>query len=111
MPTRIPFHFDENVDAAIAHGLRVRGVAVTTAGDVGMLRASDEAHLVFARDHGRVMVTNDDDFLRLAPLHQPHAGIVYWHQTKYRIGEAIRRLLVLRQQYTLEAMQNRVVFL
>jgi predicted nuclease of predicted toxin-antitoxin system len=110
MPTLLLFHCDENVDAAIAHGLRRRGVDVTTAGEVGMLRASDEEHLRFAREHGRVLVTQDDDFLRLA-LQQPHAGLVYWHQTKYRIGEAIRRLLVLRQRYALEAMQNRVVFL
>jgi hypothetical protein len=51
MLTLIPFHVDENVDAAIVQGLRVRGVDVTTAGDMGMLRATDEAHLVFARDH------------------------------------------------------------
>ena len=111
MQSIIPFHFDESVHAAIAHGLRLRGVDLTTADEVGLLRASDATHLAFAREHGRVVVTNDDDFLRLAPISQPHAGIVYWHQTKYSIGEAIRHLLALRQQYSLEDMQNRVVFL
>ncbi len=40
------------------------------------------------------MLTNDEDFLTInaawTTAGKNHAGIVYWHQNKYSIGEAIR---------------------
>jgi hypothetical protein len=44
MTVRIRFHLDENVDSAVADGLRRRGVDVTMPNDVGLIGASDEAH-------------------------------------------------------------------
>jgi predicted nuclease of predicted toxin-antitoxin system len=87
MPT---FHLDESVNPAIAEGLRLRGIACTTSREVGLLGASNAAQLTFATSQQRILVTTDEDFLALAPL-QPHAGIVYWHQERRTIGEAIRR--------------------
>lgn len=42
MTDQIRFHLDENVDSAIADGLRRRGVDVTMPNDVGLIGASDE---------------------------------------------------------------------
>jgi hypothetical protein len=37
----IRFHLDENVDLAIASGLRRRGIDVTTSKEAGLIGASD----------------------------------------------------------------------
>ena len=44
----LKFHLDENIDSAIADGLRRRGVDVTMPVDVHLIGASDEEHLEFA---------------------------------------------------------------
>ena len=45
--------------------------------EAGMLGATDDRHLALANDLGRVLVTQDRDFLRLNRRGYPHAGIVY----------------------------------
>ena len=42
MPRTIRFHLDENVDPAIATGLKRYGIHVTTSIDAGLLRVPDE---------------------------------------------------------------------
>ncbi len=59
-------HADECVDGGIVSGLRRRGVDVVSAGEEGMLGASDEEHVARATVNGRVIVTADEDFLILA---------------------------------------------
>ena len=58
-------HLDEYCDPAIAAGLRLHRVDVTTNPDAGLLSAEDEEHIAYARDAGRVLFTRDEDFLRL----------------------------------------------
>ena len=48
MSEAIRFHLDENVDGAIAEGLRRRSIDVTTTPDVGLIGASDEEQVAFA---------------------------------------------------------------
>ena len=72
----IRFHLDENVDHAVAHGLRVRGINVTTALDAKLISASDEMHIAFALKEQRIVVTHDVDFLRLHETGADHPGIV-----------------------------------
>jgi uncharacterized protein with PIN domain len=66
MADRIRFHLDEHVDPAIATALRRAGIDATTTNEAGLRTQDDVAHLRFARDEGRVIVTRDQDFLRLA---------------------------------------------
>jgi len=61
----IRFHLDEHLARLVAQALRQYGVDVTTPSDVDLLSADDAGHLAFADSEGRVMVTHDDDFLRL----------------------------------------------
>ena len=103
-------HLDESVNPAIAEGLRLRGIDCTTSREVGLLGASDAEQLAFATSQQRTLVTTDEDFLALAPRH-PHAGILYWHQERRSIGEVIRRIVRLWEQYTSEAIRNQVMFL
>jgi predicted nuclease of predicted toxin-antitoxin system len=76
----IRFHLDEHVDPAIAAGLRARGIDVTTTIEAGLESATDETHLQFALGEGRVIFTQDRDFLRLHAAGAPHAGITYCEQ-------------------------------
>ena len=89
------FHLDENVDQALAHALRRRGIDVTLPGPAGLSGASDEEHLAFALREGRVAITHDADFLRLASRGTKHAGIAFCHFGSRTVGEMLRALLVL----------------
>jgi predicted nuclease of predicted toxin-antitoxin system len=66
------FHLDEHVAHAIADGLRRRGIDVTTTADAALLSASDDEHMAFAKRDGRVIVTQDTDFLRNAANDTTH---------------------------------------
>ncbi len=72
MPRTIRFHLDEHCPHAIADGLRRFGIDVTTATDAGLLRAPDEEHLTFGMAEGRVVFTQDEDFLVWNARAVPH---------------------------------------
>ena len=78
----IRYHLDESVPNSVANGLRLRGIDVTTTKEAGLLEASDEEHLQWAHEQGRVVFSCDDDFLRLASQGVPHSGVAYCHQRK-----------------------------
>ena len=92
---------DENVKEAIVAGLRQRGMDLVTAEERNQRRTDDEVLLETAAVEGRILLTNDADFLRIhaewMAAGRDHAGIVYWPQDR-PIGEAIRRIL----QYALQ---------
>ena len=44
---QIRYHLDESVAHAIGHGLRQRGIDVTTATEAGLIGATDEQHLEY----------------------------------------------------------------
>lgn len=106
----IKFYMDEHVPTAVVKGLRRRGVDVLTVQERGALAASDEEHLALAIEDGRVLFTQDADFLRLHAQGIPHAGIVYAHQ-QTQIGVVIRGLMLIYQVLDPQNMQNHVEFL
>jgi predicted nuclease of predicted toxin-antitoxin system len=85
---------DEHVPSAVTQGLRRRGVDVLTAQEAAMVTASDEEHLAFALSQGRVIFTQDADFLRLHVAGSNHAGIAYVHQ-QTPVGDMIRGLMLI----------------
>jgi hypothetical protein len=59
-------YLDQNIARATAELLRTQGHTVTTAHQVGMDRATDDAQLLLAAQRGWVLVThNIDDFILL----------------------------------------------
>lgn len=92
MAERVRYHLDENVDFDVAAGLRRHGIDVTTTSELGLRGASDEAQWEFVVAQGRVLVTHDTDFLRMAQKEQHHFGIVYSDKGTRSIGEMIRSL-------------------
>jgi len=105
------FHLDEHVPHAIAHGLRRRQIDVTTTTDAGLLSADDEDHVAFALRESRVIFTNDSDFLRIAALGMPHAGIVFCAPSESRIGDVIRYLALMCECLGPEDVANHVEYL
>ena len=75
MSQKIRFYADEHIAKAIILGLRQRGVDILAVQETGMLSASDAEHF-FKRAHSenRVIVTQDDDFLRFHAAGKKHSG-------------------------------------
>ena len=110
MPERIKFYTDEHVSRAVIEGLRRRGVDVLTTPEADMLGATDQAQLDLAAIQGRVIFTQDADFLRLHSKGRDHGGIIYAAQST-NAGELIRGLVLIYQILPAEDMQNHVEFL
>lgn len=110
MPQKIRFYADEHVANAVVRGLRQRGVDVLTVLEAGMLGASDAEHLRRARSEGRVMFTQDNDFLRLHAAGVDHSGIVYAPQ-QTSVMDIIRGLMVIYQVLDAEEMHGQIEFL
>lgn len=106
----IHFYTDEHVSRAVIRGLRQRGVDVLTVPDAVMMQATDEAHLDRALREGRVLFTQDTDFLRLAASGRPHAGIVYTRQHT-SVGTIIQGLMLVYQLLSAEEMFGRIEYL
>lgn len=94
----------------MAKGLRHRGVEVLTVNEAEMLGARDEEHLEFARTEECIIVSHDDDFLRLVAEGHSHSGLVYVPRER-SIGEMIRRLRRLADVFAEEGTTDRVEFL
>jgi predicted nuclease of predicted toxin-antitoxin system len=107
----VSFHLDEHIPPAVADALRSRGIDITTTADAGMVGTSDREHLAFAASAGRVVITQDVDFLRLHAEGTPHAGIAFWRQQTRTIGEVLRRLLLIHAAMSPDDMKNRVEYL
>jgi len=110
MGQRIRFYTDEHVSKAVVKGLRERGVDVLTVLEAGLLGASDEEHLGRARAEGRVLFTQDDDFLRLHAAAADHAGIVYAPQPT-SVGDIIFGLMLVYQTLDADDMLGQLEYL
>lgn len=110
MADRIRFHLDEHVDPAIAAALQRAGIDVTTTIQAGLRTKDDEAHLRFARGESRVIVTRDQDFLRLAKGPLDHAGIVFYTANQ-SIREIIEGLILIYEVMMPGEMIGRVDYL
>ena len=111
MPQTIRFHLDEHCPTAVVDGLRRRGIDVVTTVEANLRSAKDEAHLAYWFAQGRVLFTQDEDFLRLHAAGSPHAGIAYCHQETRSVGEIIRGLQLIWEVYDPEEMAGRIEYL
>lgn len=109
MPS-VRFHLDEHVSHAIARGLRMRGIDVTTSTEVGLLGADDPAQMEFAYREVRVIYTEDADFLRLVDQQVPHAGIVFCARGSRSVGEIVRFLELVHYVFDSEGMIGRIEY-
>lgn len=108
-------YMDHHVPAAITRGLRSRGVDILTTDEDGTAEWDDKSLLERATDLGRIVVTQDDDFLVIGHEWQnsgrEFAGIVYAHQLRVTIGQAINDLELIAEVMMADEMMNRIEFL
>ena len=92
-------YVDEHIDDAIVESLRRADSDVVRAVDQHPRTTQDEIHLAEAAREDRVLITRDEDFLRLHAQYlsdgREHAGIVYWPQKK-RLGIGFASQSILR---------------
>ncbi|NEO84469.1 MAG: hypothetical protein F6J87_09475 [Spirulina sp. SIO3F2] len=108
---KLKFHLDEQVSRSVAEGLRRRGIDVTVTPDVGLRGESDLAQLEFAVEQGRVLFTQDDDFLALHQQGVEHCEIAYCHPRSRSIGEIVAGLVLMWEVLELEEVHNAIEFL
>ncbi|MCB0629714.1 MAG: DUF5615 family PIN-like protein [Saprospiraceae bacterium] len=83
---KLKFYTDEHISKAVVRGLKARGIDAESCVDLGMRTSTDEEHLIFAAGQQRVIVTYDNDFLKLHQSGLRHAGIAFSAKPK-SIGE------------------------
>jgi len=83
---------------------------VLTVPEAGLLGASDEKHLKRASAEGRVVFTQDEDFLRLHASGVEHAGIVYTSK-EASIRNIIYGLMLVFEILEPDDMTNHVEYL
>lgn len=110
MADRIKFYLDEHGPKAVAEGLRRRGVEVTTVQELGLQAVEDLCHLERATQDGRVIVTQDADFLRLHAAEHSHHGIVYAHQHT-SVSHILRSLMLIHDVVPVQDMIRHIEFL
>lgn len=109
------FYMDVHIRRSITEGLRKKGVDVITAQEDNSAELSDPELLARATELCRVLFSMDDDLLTEATLRQtgglPFAGVVYAHQLRITVGQAIRDLQLMSEVYNADDIANRVEFL
>jgi hypothetical protein len=87
------FYMDVHVPAAITQGLRRRGVDALTSQEDGTRQAHDEELLARATEVDRLLVTQDEAFLKLAAQWQKtdraFTGVIFAPQEGGSIGRYI----------------------
>ena len=110
MAQEIRFYTDENVSGAMIEALRRRGLDVLTTPEADMLGATDEEHLALATREGRVVITHDQDFLRLASRSIAHAGVAF-ATNETPLSRIVIRLVQLHNTRNASDAFGRVIYL
>lgn len=111
----VAYYMDHNVPQAITNGLRLRQIEVLTAYEDGYHEAPDYLLMDRATSLGRVLFTRDDDLIIVAvqklQQNHPFSGVIYAHQLKVSIGQAIMDLELIATAGNNEELQNTIQFL
>ena len=111
----LKFYMDENVPRQITVGLRLRGIDVLTVQGEQRSGQSDPEVLARATELGRVLFSQDDDFLTLAKEQLQSgtffSGIVYVRPRTTSIGDCVRDLELIAKVSAVEDCHNKVQYL
>jgi len=111
----LSYYFDQHMPGPLAHGLRIRGVSVLVAEDDDNKELKDELLLERATALGRILVSNDKDFRRIAArwqsLGRPFAGVVAITDQHASYGLLIEHLLMIAEVYSPDDVTNRIEYI
>lgn len=111
----VKLYMDQHVHIAITRGLRERGLDVMTTQEDGRADEPDALLLDRALELGRLLFTQDEDFLAFGRRRQVIAeefhGIAYAAQTSITIGSAIANLELICKVMCDDDVRNEVFHL
>lgn len=102
----VKFYLDENLSPEILKQLRLHGIDAVR----GPLGDQDPQHLQRATALGRVVCTEDKDFLKLAAAGVEHVGIIRGEQKRHTIGDWVKYLRLIHSVCNAEEVRNTVLF-
>lgn len=108
--TDLTFYADENISKAIISGIRRRGISIISTPEADNLGISDEEHFQYASKNQYVLLTRDDDFLKLASTADHHAGIAY-ARMGITVGQIISAILLVSETMDQNSIQNQIMYL
>lgn len=111
---KIRLFLDEHVHAALSSILQKRGFDVVHAQELNRKGLSDSEQLSFAAHQERCLMSfNVKDYVLLHNKYvqqdKEHCGIIVFKHLP--IGESLRRVLFVLQNYSKKFMKNRLLFL
>lgn len=111
----LAFLMDQHIHLAITEGLRQRGIDVLTAFEDGRSDADDEVLLQRATDLNRIVVSQDQDLLRITTewlrAGRPFAGVAFGIQQDLDIGGTIEYLELVAHAMSPEEIVNSVAYI
>lgn len=108
---KVCLYFDENMPEAAAVQLANQGINVLTTQKAERSGTSDLDQLRFAASQGRVICSQDKDFLELAKTHPVHCGIAFIRFKSSETGALVKGLRELHRDETAESMENRLIYI
>ncbi len=106
----IQFQLDEHLGKEVVDGLRRFGIEARTTAEAGYRGLPDDQLLERCRLDGTVMVTFDDDYLKLHHRQVPHRGIVYCGRKTRATGGIVAALVAVHAAYTPVSIENWVEY-
>lgn len=82
-----------------------------TTREAGRTGLSDREHLEFARENNYVIVTADQDFLRLAAEGFTHSGIIFLTRAEISPGRVIREIGKIAESVGFKDMKGHIEFI
>lgn len=111
----VKLYMDVHVPRAVTNQLRLRGIDILTAQEDEATELEDSALLDRTTALGRVLYSQDEDLLTEANERQRQersfAGIIYAHQLKITIGQAVADLLIIAEAGEPTDFENMVRYL
>ncbi len=111
----LPIYMDVHIPLVVTQGLRRKGIDVLTSQEDGTAELDDEALLDRAAMLGRLLFTQDQDFLGIASERQatgsPFLGILFANQHGASLGRLIDDIELVASCGEWEEFSNRVTYL
>ena len=112
MQPTLQFHLDENLTTKIAKALRKRGRDCTTCSNAGLIGATDEQQWEYVGQEGRIIITADQDFLRMNAVDTEHPGIIFWTKSaSYPFGQLVKAIDEICYEKTADELRGTVTYL
>ena len=98
-PFSFPLLADENIHPRVVEELHHLGYGIISIFDEQLAGANDNVILEYAHQHGRVVLTHDSDFGRLAILqNHPFTGIVFLRPGHIRVEFTLKTIQIMQEQ-------------